>query len=52
LADLKAGLNLVVGAKMEGGRFRTWRHHGLQDSCQNKNGNDLASHPSLLPESS
>jgi len=29
-----------------------WRGHGLQDSFQDKNINDLASLPSLLPESS
>jgi hypothetical protein len=28
------------------------RHHGLQDECQNKNINDLASPPSSLPENS
>jgi len=29
-----------------------WRHHGFQDEHQNKNINDVASFPSLLPESS
>jgi len=29
-----------------------WRHHGFQDERQNKNINDVASFPSLLPESS
>jgi hypothetical protein len=29
-----------------------WRRHGLEDERQNNNVNDLASLPSLLPESS
>jgi hypothetical protein len=31
LADLKAGLNLVIEAKKGGESFRMWRLHGLQD---------------------